>query len=96
MAQSKSGGGGGGPSSRPPIDDKNRQQLMFSIAVTIGGAIAAGYVLTGGSAVEITYKEFINDYLSAGQVGYVMGYFCKSVCISVHMLEFHDACMVNN
>lgn len=67
MAQGKTGGGGGA-GGRPPIDEKNRQQLMFSIAVTIGGAIAAGYVLMGGSAVEITYKEFLNEFLAAGQV----------------------------
>lgn len=60
--------GRGGPGGRPPIDENNRNQLLFSVAVTIAGMAAFSWVMMGGSATEITWKEFATDYLSAGQV----------------------------
>ncbi|XP_033119601.1 AFG3-like protein 2 [Anneissia japonica] len=62
---SRAGGGGGGKS---PIDDKNKQQLYLTMAVTVAGALGLGWVMMGGSAYEITWKEFVNEYLNAGQV----------------------------
>lgn len=60
--------GRGGSGGRPPIDENNRNQLLFSVAVTIAGMAAFSWVMMGGSATEITWKEFATDYLSAGQV----------------------------
>ncbi|PIK37450.1 putative AFG3-like protein 2 [Apostichopus japonicus] len=53
---------------RPPIDENNRNQLLLSAAITIGGLAAFSWVMMGGSAPEITWKEFSTDYLAAGQV----------------------------
>ena len=61
-------GGKPGGGTNPPIDPNNRNQLLFSIAVTVTGAAAVAWLLSGGSAPEITWKEFCNEYLQAGQV----------------------------
>ncbi|XP_070537298.1 mitochondrial inner membrane m-AAA protease component AFG3L2-like [Ptychodera flava] len=63
-----SGGGGGGGKGRTPIDDKNRQQLIYSLIATAGGAAVFGYLFFGGGAVEITWKQFVQDYLPKGAV----------------------------
>ncbi|PIK43686.1 putative AFG3-like protein 2 isoform X2 [Apostichopus japonicus] len=60
--------GKGGTGGRPPIDENNRNQLLLSAAITIGGLAAFSWVMMGGSAPEITWKEFSTDYLAAGQV----------------------------
>ncbi|XP_071784816.1 mitochondrial inner membrane m-AAA protease component AFG3L2-like [Asterias amurensis] len=61
-------GGKPGGGSGPQIDPSNRNQLLFSVALTVAGAAAAIWLVGGGSAPEITWKEFCNEYLQAGQV----------------------------
>ena len=58
----KGGGGGGG--------DKDSMRLFMTGALVVGGFIALYYVYSGSSAHEITWKEFVNDYLNSAQVKY--------------------------
>ncbi|XP_038070042.1 AFG3-like protein 2 [Patiria miniata] len=67
-AQGGKPGGGLPRGTNPPIDPNNRNQLLFSIAVTVTGAVAVAWLLGGGSAPEITWKDFCQEYLMAGQV----------------------------
>uniref|UniRef100_A0ABM0H1H5 AFG3-like protein 2-like n=1 Tax=Saccoglossus kowalevskii TaxID=10224 RepID=A0ABM0H1H5_SACKO len=57
---------GGTPKGRKPIDDKERQQLIYSVLATAAGAAFISYFMFGGSAVEITWKQFAQEYLPKG------------------------------
>ena len=59
---SKTGGGGGGGGGN------ENMRLFMTGALVVGGFIALYYVYSGSSAHEITWKEFVNDYLNSAQV----------------------------
>ncbi|XP_072014161.1 mitochondrial inner membrane m-AAA protease component AFG3L2-like [Amphiura filiformis] len=62
----KEGGGGGGGFFGGGDDDQRR--MMWTAAITVGGLVALYWYYSGGSAPEITWKEFVNDYLNSSQV----------------------------
>ena len=65
-SQGKGGGGGGAGGGMG--DDESRRMLFMNIALITGGGLAAYWLWSGSGAPEITWKEFVYEYLNGGQV----------------------------
>lgn len=68
-SQGKGGGGGGAGGGMG--DDESRRMLFMNIALITGGGLAAYWLWSGSGAPEITWKEFVYEYLNGGQVDHL-------------------------